>query len=51
MYTVEVFAFHKKGLKPPIKKVMSYGEFRELRSEEWIYRAYALEYNTTILND
>jgi hypothetical protein len=49
--TVEVYAFHKKGLKPPIKKVMSYGEFSELKSKDYYYRAYALGFNTTILND
>ena len=50
MYNVEVFAFHKKGLKPPIKKVMSYGEFRELKSNDYNYRAYQIGYNTTLTN-
>ena len=46
---VEVMKFHKKGLKPPIKKVMSYGEFSELKSKDYYYRAFQIGYNTTLI--
>ena len=49
MYQIEVFAFHKKGLKPPIKKVMTYKEFRELKSKDYYFTAYQLGFNQTIL--
>jgi hypothetical protein len=45
---VEVIAFHKKGLTEPIKKKMLYSEFLKLKHENYHYRAYQLNYNTTI---
>jgi hypothetical protein len=47
--TVDVYAFHKKGLKPPIKKTMSFGEFHKLKSKDYYFRAYQVNFNVTIL--
>lgn len=47
--TVDVYAFHKKGLKPTIKKTMSYGEFYKLKSKDYYFRAYQINFNVTIL--
>lgn len=48
---VEVVAFHKKGLTEPTKKKMLYSEFLKLKHENYIYRAYQLNYNTTIFKN
>jgi hypothetical protein len=48
---VEVVAFHKKGLTEPTKKKMLYSEFLKLKHEKYIYRAYQLNYNTTIFKN
>lgn len=47
--TIEVFAFHKKGLKPPIKKTMTYKEFKELKSKDYDFKAYQIGFNTTLI--
>lgn len=47
--TVDVYAFHKKGLKPLIKKTMSFGEFHKLKSKDYYFRAYQINFNVTIL--
>jgi len=47
--TVDVYAFHKKGLKPTIKKTMSFGEFHKLKSKDYYFRAYQVNFNVTIL--
>ena len=48
MYEVEVFKFCKKGGKT-IKKTMLYKDFLKLKSEDFIYRAFQIGFNTTIL--
>jgi hypothetical protein len=48
MLEVDVVAFHKKGLTKPIKKKMLYSEFLKLKHENYHYKAYQLNYNTTI---
>jgi hypothetical protein len=47
--TVEVFAFPKNNNKPTFKKTMSYAEFKELKSKDYDFRAYQINYNTTII--
>lgn len=49
MCEIEVHKFCKKGINPTTKKTMLYNDFLKLKSEDWIYRAYALGYNKTIL--
>jgi hypothetical protein len=45
---VDVVAFHKKGLTNPKKMRMSYKEFLKLKHEKYHYRAYKINFNTTI---
>ena len=45
---VDVVAFHKKGLTDPKKMKMSYSEFLKLKHEKYHFRAYQINYNTTI---
>lgn len=45
---VEVFAFHKKGITIPSKLKMLYSEFLKLKNKNYHYRAYQLNFNTTI---
>lgn len=48
---VDVVAFHKKGLTAPKKMRMSYKEFSKCKHEKYIYRAYQINYNTTIFKN
>lgn len=49
MEEVEVFAFHKR--KPTIKKLMLLRDFKKLKPKNgYIYKAYQIGFNTTILN-
>jgi hypothetical protein len=45
---VDVVAFHKKGLTNPKKMRMSYKEFLECKHKNYYFRAYQINYNTTI---
>jgi hypothetical protein len=45
---VDVVAFHNKGLTNPKKMRMSYKDFLKLKHEKYHYRAYQINYNTTI---
>ena len=44
----DVVAFHKKGLTNPKKMKMLYSEFLKLKHKLFYYRAYQLNFNTTI---